>query len=189
MKNSVLSGNPGQVAYISANAFMDSLASYRHNCGLPGTSLQLGAIEADGFNDDSIDDGISKSMVHTEAIPLLVKAISVPIALQVIACLDVYKISATPILAQDPIFSSLLSGKDAQPNRKVKMSSEEAKKVVVDMLRLAMELQTNEKLGMSYHSTVEPLGTEETRYQRTFNILRCRLDSICSIQRSSLERA
>jgi hypothetical protein len=118
----VISGN-GQVAYIAVNAFMDSLATYRHNCGLPGTSLLLGAVDSDK---DNIDDGISKLMVLSEAIPLIVRAISVPIALRVIAHLDVHKISVTPFLAQDSISSSLLSRKDVPLNEKVKMSSERA---------------------------------------------------------------
>ncbi len=149
MKNSVISGN-GQVASIAANAFMDSLATYRHNCGLPGTSLQLGAVDFNDPKKENIDDGISKLMVLSEAIPLIVKAISVPISLQVIAHLDVHKISVTPFLAQDSIFSSLLSRKDAPSKKKVKMSSEQAKSVLVDMLRLAMELQASEKLGMFF---------------------------------------
>jgi len=177
MKNSVISGN-GQAAYIAANAFMDSLATYRHNCGLPGTSLQLGAVDS---NKDNIDDGISKVMVLSEAIPLIVKAISVPIALQVIAHLDVHKISVTPFLAQDSIFSSLLSRKDAPLKEKVKMSSEQVKSAIVDILRLAMELQASEKLGMFFfHSNgcLDILRNQDTNEPLTS----CGADSIAFAQ-------
>ncbi len=72
----MISGN-GQVAYIAANAFMDSLATYRHNRGLPGTSLQLGAVDSNDPSKDNIDEDISKLMSRSlsEAIPLIVKAI------------------------------------------------------------------------------------------------------------------
>ena len=41
----VIVGNPGQIAYVSANSFMDLLATHRHNTGLPAASLQPGAWE------------------------------------------------------------------------------------------------------------------------------------------------
>jgi len=138
---SVVTGNPGHMADVSANAFLDSLATYRHNCGLPGISLQLGDWESD------TDDSISKRMNHSRGIPLLVKAMTVPIASQVITQLDFENISATPFLARDPFFASVLASKDSMSNKKPKLSTEQANQLIVNMLRVAMELQASEKLG------------------------------------------
>jgi len=140
----VVTGNPGQMVDVSANAFLDSLATYRHNCGLPGISLQLGDWESGADNTDDI----SKHMDHSRGIPLIVKAMTVPIASQVIAQLNFNKISATPFLAQDPFFASVLASKDATSNKKLKLSTEQANQLIVNMLRVAMELQASEKLGM-----------------------------------------
>lgn len=141
-KISVVTDNPDHIANVSANAFLDSLATYRHNCGLPGISLQLGDWES------GTDDSISKRMNHSRGIPLLVKAMTVPIASQVITHLDFDNISATPSLARDPLFASVLASNNPTSNKKSKLSTEQVNQLIVNMLRVAMELQASEKLGM-----------------------------------------
>jgi aryl carrier-like protein len=39
-----LVGNPGQASYVAANGFLEGLAEYRTNKGLPATCVQLGAL-------------------------------------------------------------------------------------------------------------------------------------------------
>lgn len=44
-----LFGNAGQAAYVAANAWMEALATYRRNIGLPATCMLWGAIDDVGF--------------------------------------------------------------------------------------------------------------------------------------------
>jgi acyl carrier protein len=46
---SVLVGNPGQAAYVAANAYLESLAQYRRARGLPALAVGWGAIADAGF--------------------------------------------------------------------------------------------------------------------------------------------
>jgi hypothetical protein len=142
----MVSGEPDQIASSSASAFMDSLATYRHNCGLPGISLQLGG-QCSHLTKNNVD---SKSMEHSEWAVLIMKAMSVPIACQVMAELDANTISTTPCLAQDPFFAHILLSTMPSSSKKSKVSPEEANELVVNMLRVAMELQATERLGTCY---------------------------------------
>lgn len=146
---SVIVGNPGQIAYVSANSFMDSLATYRHNIGLPAASLQLGAWESKLTDNIDMTKSFAFLMKHDEGIPLIMKAMMVPIPLQIIARMDSEKLSATPAYAKDPFFASLLplSKTAASSDIKQKLSAVEANKIIVDILRVALELQPNERLG------------------------------------------
>ena len=146
---SVIVGNPGQIAYVSANSFMDSLATYRHNIGLPAASLQLGAWESKLTDNIDMTKSFAFLMKHDEGIPLIMKAMMVPIPLQIIARMDSEKLSATPAYAKDPFFASLLpsSKTTVSSDIKQKLSAVEANKVIVDILRVALELQPNERLG------------------------------------------
>jgi len=127
---------------------MDSLATYRHNCGLPGTSLQLGAWESKLIGNIDMNNSFAKLISNSEGIPLIMKAMSVPIPLQIIAIMDAEKIASTPACAKDPFFAPLLASMSAS-GKKDKLSTDDVKKMVVDLLRVAMELQPSEKLGMS----------------------------------------
>ena len=85
---------------------MDSLATYRHNIGLPAASLQLGARESKFTDNIDMTESFAFLMKHDEGIPLIMK---VPIPLQIIACMDSRvseRLSATPAYA--PFFASLL---------------------------------------------------------------------------------
>ncbi|CAA7264464.1 unnamed protein product [Cyclocybe aegerita] len=145
----VLVGNSGQSACISANAFMDSLATYRHNCGLSGSSLQLGAPES-----MDMGDGLAFHC-HSEEVASILKAMMVPIPLQIVARVDLKNLASTPTSSEDPFFASLLppSKKTAASTDKARVSTEDAKKIALSILRAAMELQPNETLD-----TNEPLG-------------------------------
>jgi len=135
------------MASVSVHSFMDSLATYRHNSGLPGISLQLDLLEV------STSGRATQPMKSTEIVSLIMKAMMVPIPVQVIARLDGAKLAASPAYAKDPMFLSYLtpeSSEFAQRNDgKSKLSSKDATKAIVDILRAALELQPNEKLGMN----------------------------------------
>ncbi|KDR66936.1 hypothetical protein GALMADRAFT_232327 [Galerina marginata CBS 339.88] len=143
----VIVGNPGQVAYVAANSFMDSLATYRHNSGVPGTSLQLGAWESKLIGNIDMNNSFALLMKNDEGLPLIMKAMMLPIPLQIIACMDSTKLAATPAYAKDPFFAPLLLSK-AQSN-KAKISTDEVKTIVVKVLRIALELQASENLDLA----------------------------------------
>ncbi|KAF8151526.1 hypothetical protein B0H34DRAFT_132545 [Crassisporium funariophilum] len=146
----VLVGNPGQVAYVSANSFMDSLATYRHNSGLPGASLQLGAWESKLTDNIDMTKSFAFLMKHDEGIPLILKAMMVPIPVQVIARMDAGKLAETPAYAKDPFFAPLLSSsKTAQSSSKDKLPADEVNKIIINILRLALELQPSENLELA----------------------------------------
>ncbi|PPQ99823.1 hypothetical protein CVT24_009617 [Panaeolus cyanescens] len=148
----VIVGNPGQVAYVSANSFMDSLATYRHNCGLPGASLQLGAWESRLITNIDMSKSFAHLMKHDEGLPLIIQSMMTPIPLRLIARMDIEKLVSTPAYAKDPFFAHLVADRIAAGEAKAKMSSEDATKVIISTLRTALELQPNEKLEL-----VEPL--------------------------------
>ena len=133
---------------------MDSLATYRHNIGLPAASLQLGAWESKLTDNIDMTKSFAFLMKHDEGIPLIMKAMTVPIPLQMIARMDSEKLSATPAYAKDPFFASLLplSKAAASSDIKQKLSAVEANKIIIDTLRVALELQPNERLGAFLNS-------------------------------------
>jgi hypothetical protein len=54
-----------------------------------------------------------------------------------------------PAYAKDPFFASLLPlSKTASSDVKQKLSAVEVNKIIVNILRVALELQPNERLGM-----------------------------------------
>ena len=88
-------------------------------------------------------------MKHDEGIPLIMSAMMVPIPVQVIARMDSDMLAATPAYAKDPFFASLLpSSETALSGTKKSFSADEANKIIVDILRVALELQPNESLGV-----------------------------------------
>jgi hypothetical protein len=134
------------MASVAAHSFMDSLATHRHNSGLPGISLQLGPLEP------NTNGRATQPMTSSDIVSSIMKAMMVPIPLQVIAQLDGAKLAAIPAYAKDPMFSPFFTSKSSQVAQgnsgKYKVSSKDATKAIVDILRAALELQPNEKLGM-----------------------------------------
>jgi hypothetical protein len=128
---------------------MDSLATFRHNSGMPGTSLQLGAWESKLIGEIDMKGSFALLMKNEEGLPLILKAMMAPIPLQIIARMDATKLAATPAYAKDPFFAPLLASPnsaDTTPS-KAKLSTEQANKILIDILRVALELQPSEKLG------------------------------------------
>ncbi|TFK38562.1 hypothetical protein BDQ12DRAFT_683838 [Crucibulum laeve] len=142
---SVPLGNPGQVAYVAGNAFMDSLAAYRHGRGLPTTSLQLGAWESKLIENLDLSNGLVFPMRHKEGIPLILEAMSVPVPVQLIAHWDTDKLSSIPVFAQDPFFAGVLSLSKTNGSTK-KIMKTDVIQTIEKILRTVLELHPTEQL-------------------------------------------
>jgi len=81
---SVPLGNQGQIAYVAGNACMETLASYRRGLGPPATCLQLGAWESKLVQNLELSTGLVRPVQHENGIPLLLKAMMTPIAVQIL---------------------------------------------------------------------------------------------------------
>jgi hypothetical protein len=129
---------------------METLASYRHSLGLPATCLQLGAWESKLVQNLELSNGFVRPIKHENGIPLLLKAILTPIAVQVIANFDVENLTSVPAYAQDPLFYNIL-GKAALTERKVSLrgnlTKDDVSEIMLDILRTILELRPSEQLG------------------------------------------
>ncbi|KAJ3506790.1 hypothetical protein NMY22_g17136 [Coprinellus aureogranulatus] len=166
----VLVGNPGQVAYVAANSFLDYLAGLRHSMGLPGTSLQLGAWESALIEKLNMKKSFALLMSHKEGVPLVLKAMSASHPVQVVAEFDVAKLMSVKAYAMDPFFASILPKAPAAQQPAVPVaaapappahvapqepgpaqsavSSKDTKSTMVDILRSVMELRPSETLDV-----------------------------------------
>ena len=168
----MLVGNPGQVAYVAANSFLDYLAGLRHEIGLPGVSLQLGAWESALIEKLNMKKSFALLMSHKEGVPLVLSAMSADHPVQVVAEFDVPKLAGVQAYAMDPFFAPILPKaapapqaatgpshiaevEDVQPVA----SNKDTKSSVVDILRSVMELRPSETLGelSSSYSSLRPL--------------------------------
>ena len=175
----VIVGNLSQIAYASASSFMDTLATYRHNVGLPAASLQL---------ENPTTSTWLRALFSSwgTGIPMIMKAMMVPSLAQIIARMDSEELSATLAYAKDPFFTSFLPlSKTAPSDIKQKLSAAEVNKIIVNILRVALELQRNMRLGM-----VKSLMVVEdvhwtpfflTRYCGTVDILWSRFHYFCPV--------
>ena len=80
-----LIGNPGQAAYVAANAFMEGLARRRRRAGLPALAIAWGAIEdvgvlarAEGTRDALLARAGIKGMLAQDALRLMGEALAAP---------------------------------------------------------------------------------------------------------------
>ncbi|KAJ7440338.1 polyketide synthetase [Mycena galericulata] len=150
---SVPLGNPGQVAYVAANAFLDSLAAFRQSRGLPGVSLQLGPWESELVDNlpapSSTPNGeLLRTMTHKEGLPLIIRALSSPSPVQVLAALDTDVLSRIPAFANDSLFSPLVAC--ARPTaRAPALSSAAVAQSVVAIVRGVLELAESEPLELN----------------------------------------
>lgn len=129
---------------------METLTSYRHSLGLPATCLQLGAWESKLVQNLEMSTGFVRPIKHENGIPLLLKAMLAPIAVQVIADFDVEKLTSVPAYAQDPFFYNIL-GEAALKERKASMrdnlTKDDVSNITLDILRTVLELRPSEQLG------------------------------------------
>ncbi|EIN06933.1 polyketide synthetase [Punctularia strigosozonata HHB-11173 SS5] len=122
---SVPLGTAGQLSYVAANSFMDSLAAYRNSMGLPGLSLQLGAWESQLTANMSFEKAAVKLVTHEEGIPIVLQIITraqsnngTPdgtMAVQGIAKLDLQQLATDGVADSDSLWDEVL--KDVQTTR------------------------------------------------------------------------
>ncbi|KAJ7634663.1 hypothetical protein FB45DRAFT_909481 [Roridomyces roridus] len=118
---SVPLGNPGQVAYVAANSFLDSLAAFRQSRGLPGVSLQLGPWESelmDNLATQASNDGAVPvmTMAHKDGLPLIIRSLASPVPVQLIASVNPQALSRIPAFATDSLFSVLFTDTADKPS-------------------------------------------------------------------------
>ena len=138
-EHSVPIGNPGQVAYVAGNAFLDALSSFRNRTLLPvgqrTASLQLGAWESSltaGAPEN--DEGAFVRVIrHADGMPLLRRAVAGGCApVTVIASLRHTAFAMSLMYARDPYFASVI--------RKAKAASKKTSQIV-DLDEHAVEVE------------------------------------------------
>ncbi len=138
---------------------METLAGYRRARNLPGVSLQLGAWESRAVQNLDTETGLARVMLNKDGIPLILKAMSVPVPVQLIVKLNVEKMAATPAYAGDPLFGEVLPLAEAEELRKEKMGlrkTEQVGKQVISILRDILELRADDTLGTPFRSNFNP---------------------------------
>jgi hypothetical protein len=104
---------------------------------------------------DNLAPSSATAVVHTishkDGLPLILRALSSSVPVQVIATLDVQTLSRIPVYASDTLFAGLVADVDApKPRMSVSaMSSTEVANSVVSILRVVLELKDSEPLGSS----------------------------------------
>ncbi|KAJ7760901.1 hypothetical protein DFH07DRAFT_1059948 [Mycena maculata] len=150
---SVPLGNPGQVAYVAANTFLDALAALRRDMGLPGVSIQLGPWESELVNklsaQSSANDGLLRTMTHVDGLPLIIRALASPVSVQVLAALDNNILSRTPAFATDSLFAGLVTGVGASKSPMLVLGSAAVADSIVSILRGVLEVTESEPLELS----------------------------------------
>jgi len=63
--------------------------------------------------------------------------------------MDSEKLAATSAYAKDPFFANLLPSSKTAPSGNELLSAAEANKTIIDILRVALELQPNERLDIA----------------------------------------
>ncbi|KAJ6550872.1 KR domain-containing protein [Mycena vulgaris] len=161
---SVPLGNPGQVAYVAANAFLDSLAAYRQSTGRPGVSIQLGPWESDLVENlperSSADGALMRTMTHTDGLPLIIRALSSQVPVQVIVALNTDALSRIPAFAADSLFADLVAA--PTPRAPITLSSAAVAQSVASILRGVLELADSEPLEL--HESLTACGIDSIAF-------------------------
>ncbi len=122
--------------------------------GLRGLSLQLGAWESHLIEGLDLTKTMVTEMTHAEGIPLIMKAMATQDPVQVIANIDIEKMSQNPTIARDPMYHEVLVSLDVKKNRpsltRTLLSKGDAKTEGLKILRDLLELKSVDELGSSF---------------------------------------
>jgi hypothetical protein len=179
---SVSLGSQGQIAYVAGNFFIETLASYRRARNLPGVCLQLGAWESKAVQNLDMEANQTRVMLNKDGIPLILKAMSMPIPVQLIVEFNVKNMAPVPAYAGDPLFSEVLPLAEVKEVRKEKPSlrkvDPEVGTKVISILRDILELRADDTLGTPFRSNlssdlISKLDFAYFRDWRILNEFRC----------------
>jgi acyl carrier protein len=117
-------GNPGQAAYAAANAFLDALAAFRRQHGLPGLSVNWGAFADAGVlaRNEQLATHLSrqgwKGIPVQHAFEALGSVMNRPVAQVAIADVDWQTWGrSAPTLARSPRFAGLVANSPTSAGR------------------------------------------------------------------------
>jgi hypothetical protein len=93
------------------------------------------------------DGALMQTMTHKNGLPLLMRALSSQVPVQVLAALDTDALARVPAFAGDSLFAGLVAAQ--APRARSTLSSAAVAQFVVSILRGVLELTDAEPLGMS----------------------------------------
>jgi len=185
---SVSLGTQGQIAYVAGNFFIETLASYRRARNLPGVCLQLGAWESRAVQNLDMEANQTRVMLNKDGIPLILKAMSLPIPVQLIVEFHVKNMAPVPAYAGDPLFSEVLPLAEMKEVRKEKPSlrktDPQVGKKVISILRDILELRADDTLGTPFRSNLSSdiLNLIMLTLETGESLTSCGIDSISFAQ-------
>jgi len=130
---------------------MEALAAYRHSQNLPGVCIQLGAWESKVIQKVDLSQGFVRPLDNETGIPLILKAMTTPHAVQVIADLDFDKLASISAYCNDPLFHDIMPNDLQVPiPRKAVTSKENLLNTIAGALRSVLELGPLEDIRELY---------------------------------------
>ena len=128
----------------------------------------------------------TRVMLNKDGIPLILKAMSMPIPVQLIVEFHVKNMTPVPAYAGDPFFSEVLPLAEMKEVRKEKPSlrkmDPQVGKKVISILRDILELRADDTLGTPFRSNLRYLNLIMLTLETGESLTSCGIDSISFAQ-------